>query len=582
MKVKAFQTDIEIAIPEIRELGLEKNFLDPRSGVAFNVGEISLVREGYDAMHKHWYGPNAIGSFEDPPATATVSQKNEPDLVFQAFLDTEDMEIGYTDMSGIKLEMRKSFGHFFNKADFITWEDLASRIDPVTNKSWLDFNTLGVSCPFLIVPNNIRMQRAYAVAQVAISLYQLYSITYEIAALAASAADITYIVAAIIQAIALAVFLILALVLFLQSAIRLKELYFPNLRFLKAYNDFILLRQFCKSEGYTLESNLLQFELFGMYTMGRPEAITGQSVFQTLDDEYNGSSFNKGYPTAEDSTPTPGSFIDYILKTFNARITIFDSVVRLERESTFQSTASIEVIPANSEQEEHDNRYSLNKGDEWARMYDHWQDDYQDKHSIEVNKIMKSEQLTKPINVDNPDLFRLKFLNENSAPFAPAKRKKGLNRFEEFAISFLAEFDGLINLSGGSGNSTAGITGRDGAMIIEQEYFAISKKLWLDVDNDGIGKQPENFQSILSMESIFSLFKQDLKVNVNTKRVQKMTVPFTAANFASLLQNPYVNYKGLQDAVEVIYANFNDRQYQVELRMLLPDTSGENTQTIQL
>ena len=61
-----------------------------------------------------------------------------------------------------------------------------------------------------------------------------------------------------------------------------------------------------------------------------------------------------------------------------------------------------------------------------------------------------------------------------------------------------------------------------------------------------------------------------------------MTVPFTDDNFISLLQNPYVNYKGVADAVEVLNVAWRDKEYEADLIMLLPDESGGNTTTEQL
>ena len=149
--------------------------------------------------------------------------------------------------------------------------------------------------------------------------------------------------------------------------------------------------------------------------------------------------------------------------------------------------------------------------------------------------------------------------------------------------------DSLINffkINGGSGGSSLAnsITQRDGVLVIEKEYFSVTKKLYAKVEN-GLLKQTSDYKNKLSMKTIYNNFKLDLELPVNNYRVKEMTVPFTDENFIDLIQNNFVNYQEPnQPAVkaEVKYIEWFDRQYKANIIILIPDNSAFNTEVITL
>ena len=569
MRIEAFPDNVPVEIDEIRNLGLEKNFQDPRSGVKLSVESFSLLNQAYSRMNTWLY--NEQGRFENAPAEIYTNAVNGVETVYHAYINQKEMVTGFNRIE-CNIELRKSYGHFFEQAAGLTFELLHS-------KGGLPSSVI-TDTPYIIIPDDIRIQRAIAIVTSMSLAFQLQQTIKNIGDASANFADPAHIIAAGIKVALLVVFLLFTLLAFIDAANDLKELYFPTVRYLKSVRDFDLLKYACNFLGYTFESNMIELELYGMHTMGKPIPVDNESSFQLLDNDMT-EYFNKGYPTAGDSTPTLDLFIQHYLDTYDCLITVFDGVVRIEREATFSGNASFVLDPTLSDQTGHDNQFKYNDEAAWGRKYDHWADDYSDSHSIEVNRSMKSEYITEPINVINQDLFHLTGLKENAAPFAPAQIKRGYTGTELFLAGIFVSFDQIINLLGGNSNFTGIITERKFVMIMEKQYFSVTKKLW-GVPQQGILKQSSNFNEIMSMNNIHNVYNLGKNVINNNFKIESMTVPFTDESWQNLLQNYFVIWKPTGESVKVLNAVWLDKQYKAELIVQVPDGSAFNTKTTKL
>ena len=124
-------------------------------------------------------------------------------------------------------------------------------------------------------------------------------------------------------------------------------------------------------------------------------------------------------------------------------------------------------------------------------------------------------------------------------------------------------------------------------MILEKQYFGVTKKLWLEVElnddgSNGVGKQPVDYKDKLSMDNIHLEYKQDLNVKDNNFAFKQMTVPFTDQQWIDLQLNNYVIYEPTGEPVEIVDIEYFDKKYQANISILLPDGSAFNTQTIKL
>ena len=568
MIITGFPDDIDLNPEGYRDLAFVKNFRDVKSGVTLNVESFVLNRSAHKRLDKWLYQEQ--GRFENVPVTITTNSGT----VLPHYLDLKVAKIG-TERSTTGIQARKSVGHFFDDADFLTFEllNLKGALAGLSNK-----------VPYIIVPDNVEIQGVITTITILSLTYQFFQAIFEIEKSFAAFLDVfpgTGILTALAQLVALIIFFVFTVVALIQAINALKELVFPTLREFKAFRDLDLIRAGCEFLGYTLDSNVLEQELSEIHTIGVPEAVPNKSIFNFFQNQQT-AFFNKGYPTAQDSTPTLGSLIDFYLKTFNLRIFVFEGVVKIERRLFFANSATINIIPSKTDQEKHTDEYTFNEDDAWGRAYDHWQVDYSDIHSPDTFDGMKSEHITEQISTLNTDLVRLVGLKQNSAPYALAGRKKGFNKIEQSFLTVFKKIDEVISKFDGSPTNLASIiTKRDGVMVIEKQFFAVTKKIKGTAVNGEI-RQDSDYKDFLSMGTIYNNFKLDLEVNVNNFAGKTMRVPFTDENYTSLLQNNFVNMDGEDDPIEVVHIEWFDKQLAAIITLLLPDDSAFNTKTITL
>lgn len=568
MDITGFPNDIDLNPEGYRKLGFVKNFRKVHSGVTLNVEDFVINTGALKRLNDWVYIEQ--GRFENVPVTIT----SDGGTIYPFYLDLKPAEIGL-ERATTGIQARKSVGHFFDNADFLTFELL--RLNGA-------LAGLEIQVPYIIIPDNVEIQTIITTITILSLTYQLSQAAFELSKSIAAFLDVlgTGLLTAIAQLVALIIFFVLTVIALITALTELKELVFPTVRNFKCYNDFDLIRKGCEFLGYTLESSVLEQELIKRHTIGVPEAVTGESIFSFLQNQ-NTSFFNKGYPTAQDSVSTLGRLIDHYLMTYNLRIFVFEGVVKIERRLYFVNTATVNLVPTLTNQKEHTDEKSFNEDEVWGRMYDRWQVDYSDIHSPDTYSGMKSEHITTQINTLNEDLVRLTGLKGNSAPFALAGRKQGYNRIELAFLEVFNTIDNVITAFQGSSNLTGIISQRIGVMVLEKQFFAVTKTIWgtavLNDDNVLEIKQDSDYKDHLSMGAIYDEYKTDLEVNRNNFAVKEMTVPFTDENFSDLLQNNFVNMDGFSDPIEVVDIEWLDRQYKANIVVLLPDDSAFNTQT---
>ncbi len=568
MKITAFPNDLVINPKDFKDIGFVKNFRDPRSGITITGQDLILVRKNYNRLLKWIY--EDYGRFENPAATITT----DGGTVLEYYLDLSKVTIRQHSAT-VGIQARKSFGHFFDQASGLTFELLRQ-------KNFLP-DSMAVSVPYLVVPNNLEMQKALAIVTVLSLSYQLAQAAFMLADSIAAFLDAigTGLLSAAGKLAATLIFFAAVLIAYINALNDLKNLYFPPLRNLKAYSVFDLINQGCLFLGYTLDSSLISVDLKDRYIMGKPQGIPDKSIFQLTQSEMGQSIFNKGYPTASDSTPTLDLLIQYILDDKDARAFVNDGVVQIERRSFFVSAASIEIDPTLTDQTGHEDEYTFNDDEVWGRDYRHYLTDFSDIHSSDKDEGIRVEHITEADVSLNADLFRLTGLKETTAQFSWAGRKEGLTGVEKAIKGLFGIFDIVTGVFGGASNGASSVQDRDGVMMIENQFFQNTKILHLDVVN-GIGKQPADYKDKLSMDVNYNEYLLDLEVQNNNFRVQEMRIPFDDDQFTSLLTNNFVTYKPTNQVVEVVNIEWFDRKYSANIIILLPDTSAFNVKTTKL
>jgi len=313
------------------------------------------------------------------------------------------------------------------------------------------------------------------------------------------------------------------------------ELIFPPKRYLKASKIKELVSKGCGSigNGFNFVSSILD-EFSGASILPVPLQKTNKSIFTNLFTLDNGS-YNKGYPTANDSTPTLGSLMDFLEEWTQSEFRIVGNTVYLEEDSFWQNNPAVTITNTLNLQDSRENQWTYNTGESWKRYYCHYQTDPSDSHTLDQIEATDCEYSTEPINTNNPDLTTIRGLVDISFPFAFGIRKEKLTIVEDACIPFAKLADEVINFFGGNSNLVSEIKGRIGVTQISQQYFTQTKLLYAVG-----GKQSASYKSKIGANVIYQRFHEKNQVKENFKRIYNATVKFSTSDFESLLFNNYV------------------------------------------
>ena len=574
MSLKGFPQNIDISPDNWEELKLVKDFTNRRNGVEVEIGDFRLEREGYEAIIE-WIASQGI--FENPEAYFTAPDGE----VYNMFLNMRSIDIGLDDVS-MEIKMRKSNDHFFERMDWLTWE-LLRQEGFITDNMLIDF-------PYLVVPDDLREQRAIQLITLASILFQLYISIKEIADVSSLLLNFTNAAVFVAQVISLGLYLALTIASLLETGQNLQELYFPFVRYFKCISDLDLMKAACAREGYTFISDFMENERAGVYSIGRPDP-NDVSIFDQLDNFFaqQNTYLNFGYPRSYDTGgANAGALFNEYLENYDVDLFIYDGTVRLERSSFFENNATVNVKPTLTNQDNNDDRHTFNFEESWGRKYFRWSNDENDAHSKDVNRgDVRFEAITTQINTINQDLVELNGLNEYIAPYALVKRKDGYTKTELFFRIVLSDISNILVQLGSNNPAFQNFaTERIGVGIFEKDYWTVTRKVFGTPEFDNVTgrtvlRQPADFLDYLGQDAIDATFNQGLRVNANTFRNKELNnLPWTSENFTSLLQNNRVNYVGEPEGAKVLRIEYFPLQYYCTLTVELKSDAGNNTQTI--
>lgn len=569
MKITGFPEEIELTIRERDEMGLVRDFTDKETGVTLDTTTITLVNESCQRLIDWVYNNTSNGAlggagrFENPPAWLTTNSG----IRYPQYLNLNGMT-GRDYEVKVGIESRKGNTHFFDRAKGLTFE-LMRQKGAIPDE-------IIVNIPYVIQQDDVMIQAIVLLTTgitLTINLVNLIKATGD---LAGDALDFvgTGLAAFIAKAIVYAIWIALTAIAIIQSAIQLKELLFPKIRYFKAVSDYELIKRGIEYLGFTLDSSFLE-TIKQIHTLPVPDLDDSPSIFDLLQNETQ-AYFNNGYPGASDSTPTLWSLIDHYLTGYNMEIFVNNGVVKIEHESTLMETATVTVKPTFTLQDERANEWRYNDEDVFGRKYIHWAVDFDDTHSPDRMKGIRAEYITEPVEVINADLVNATNLVEIPLDFAWLARKSSLTKPEKLARNLLEAADNLIHAFGGNSNLAASVDQRIGVGMISSQYFSKTKKIWID---PATGRQPADYYNRLSADNIFVNWHAIKNVKEYCRKIgADMTVPFTEDNFNELLSNYFINLTDGTKA-KVLFSNWKDRQYKAVLRMAVPDASGFNVKT---
>jgi hypothetical protein len=552
--MRHFLNDIEIAPRNLLDIGVVSDFTNRPDELSLNVDKLILPREALDIIQNHL---QTQGVFEGIPYRVEMAQG----VVLQYYVDLTENAIFRDFEIEVTIKRRIAKDSFFDQADGTSFELLAAK--------GVQFQFIDV--PFLIVRDNLEE----SFVQLAISTYVMTkeliqaakdlgtAITDFIQATVGSPIPpLGAIISLGIKVIIQAAYTAAVLIAVGELATQLIQVYFPNVRYLKACKVKELISKGCQYLGYQFQSNLLD-NFSGATILPVPLTKEKVSIFDNLSNSLSGTAFTKGYPTAQDSTPTLGSLISAIETQCNAETKVVNGIVQLERRDYWQNLTPNAIIPALVLQAERQDEYTLNTSDIWKRYYIHYQYDLSDIHTMDFFDPTDAEFSTEPANVVNADLVSIKGLQDVNIPFALGVRKNNLNFIEKTAKVFFVIIDEVSTLFGSGTNFAGSIDDRIGMLQISQQFFTQTKFLYL-IGN----KQPANYTSFVSASALWNKFHFINQIQLYQFQVRSdVRTRISESDFVDLLNNNYATINGVRCEIlrieyidEKSYATINYRQ----------------------
>jgi len=557
--MRHFLNDIEIAPRNLQDIGFISDWSGRPAELQLNVDKIVLPREGKEIIEAH---VQQLGVFEGIPYRVEMA----PGLSVQYYVDLTEEAIYRDHEIEVKIKQRLGMDSFWEQANGTSFELMRNR--------GVVFNFIKV--PYVIIKDDqVALGLTLGVSLYVMTQQTINAIQQTAALTAAFIQAVTpnatipplpplgAIFALAIQLAAQIAYTAALLIATVKLAQQFFELIFPKVRYYDACKVKELISKGCQYLGYTFSSTLLD-SLPGLTILPVPLVKQKGSIFDYLQNDLN-FAFTKGYPTAQDTTPTLGALIEAIETQFNAKTKILNGAVQLERRDYWQGVTPNQIVPALVVQDERIDEYTLNTDEIWKRYYIHYQVDYADVHTLDFYDPTDAEYSTEPTTIVNADLVSIKGLNDVNIPFALGVRKGNLNFIEKTAKLLFSLIDAVTGIFGGGTNFAGQIQSRVGVLQIGQQFFGVSKMLYVGSD----GKQVVGYINKISARTIYENFHAINQIQNNDFEVRKsVRCAITNLDFVNLLNNNYADVNG--ELVEVLRVEFLDETCYAEITYKAP------------
>lgn len=536
--MKHFLNDIEISPRNRTDIGIVSDFTGNPEVMKLTTDNVILPREGNEIIKNHI---QSQGLFEGVPYRIEL----DGGVVLNYYVDLLDSSTKFKNFEcEVSLKKRKGEDDFFDKASGATFEWFLAK--------GVNYNL--ESIPYVVVTPN-QVEQAISL------LISLYVMSKELVSAGQSvvdgiaeviqastpnigvppSVDTGDIIVAVIKALARIAYFILLLALVVDLATQLFMLLFPPIRYFKGCKFKELMTKSCQYLGFTFESTLLDSEP-NWTILPVPLVKDRQSIFE-YQPAFLNNAFNKGVPSASDTTPTLQSFIEGMQTMFNGQIKVNNGVVRFERRDWWMNQTTNQIIPALSLQSERDDEFQYNTDEVWKRYYIHYQTDFTELHSCDgiLYDIHNCEFSTEPTSFVNQDLVSIKGLQDVNIPFALGARKEKLNWLEEIAKGLAKVIDAVTGIFGGGTNYEQQIGDRKNVLMISQQFFATTKVLWTIN-----GRQPVTFKDKVSAIQLWNKYHYIQQIQENDWILKSdVRIQMTSNDFVSLQDNNFAIIDGL-------------------------------------
>lgn len=559
--MRHFLNGIEISPRNRDSIGVISDFTGNPDVLSLNTDSLILPREAGQII-KNWIQTN--GLFLSIPYKVEMDGGISLDYYIDLCDSSNKPTIRQHEVE-VKLKKTKGIDDFRSLANGTSWELIAEK----NGASY--FQTKKV--PYFVVKDNV----AEMALSISISLYIMVREAIDAALkISEAAADLAaadtpggIISAAIMLTARIAYFAALAVAI-IQLAVQLFKIIMPIKRYFKGIYYKELFQKGCQFLGYQFSSTLLNNNPGWMLLPVPLMKQSGQSIFESLLDDLT-NDFNKGYPTASDTVGLFGDFITECENQFNAKIFIIGNTVHFERRDWLQSTSTTPMDPAMSIQADRDDAFTYNVEEVWKRYYIHYQTDFTDLHTCEgrayeIHDAEYSCENALPIPTGSKIL--IKGLNEVSINFAVGANKDKLSYVENAFLGLATAIDVITNIVtfGNGTNFATQVQNRKDALKISQQYFSITKSLYVRPDgNDKVLLDTAKFDTHYSARALWDKFHSINQIQVNSYIIKEsVRCRLRQQDFVNLQSNNFVLINGVTPA-EILKIEWIDEKSDAQI-----------------
>ena len=557
--MKHFINSVEITPRNIFDIGITCDFSAKIDQNKLTTDTIILPNEGKQMVINHLQN---VGLFEGLPYDIQFadSQNLSCYIDFTDSFTVKDREIE------VKIKKRNAHDNFFDNAEGLTFDYLNTQIT-------INQRTVG----YQILPTD-------SVGQALTCSISLFSISITIGQqtneIANTVKEFTAIIGylpfasqgkAIEAAIRLAIQIVFIAVLIFQAfklIQRMIELTIPKVRYFNVCTVLELMQKGCEHLGYTFKSSIIEGTYKNMVLLPVPQNKVDKKWYDVFQNDLD-QSFQNGFPSALDVTPTLGTLVSAMESMFNAKTRVINGLVWLERWDFWLDQSLYNINSSLVLQSEAQNQYTYDFSRLFKRYLIQYQTDYSDINTIDRFEFGNTELSLDRTNIVNADLNLIKGLTDINIPYSMTTSKQKFTWLEKY-------FEGLFKIIDGLANSNlSGSKSKLGYIQLSQQYFSTTK-IFI---HDGSEKMSSSSDDLLSPSNLWANFH-----SINNPAVYQFTIkenvkiPMNSVNFVEILNNNYAIIDGIN--CEITKIEYFDAKGFALVSYKLPNVIFKNNITL--
>lgn len=525
--MKHFINNVEITPRNIFDIGIVCDFSARIDQNKLSTDTIVLPNEGKNIVLQHLQN---VGLFEGLPYDIQFAGSN----FLNCYIDfTDNFQVKDRDIE-VNIKKRNAHDNFFDNAEGLTFDYLNTQLTLIQKKvgyQILPADATGQALTCSITLFSIGITIAQQIKEITETAKEFIAIIGYLP-FASQGKAIEAGLKLVIQIIFVAVLIFEAIKL-IQ---RMIELVLPKVRYFNVCTVLELLQKGCQQLGYTFKSTILEGNYKNMVLLPIPRNKDNKKWYDVFQNDLN-QSFQNGFPSAGDTTPTLGTLVSAVESMFNGKTRVINGLVQLERWDFWLDNATSQINTSLVIQPEAQNSYSYDFSRLFKRYLIQYTTDYSDLNTIDRFEFGNAEYSLERTNIANQDLNLIKGLTNINIPYSMATSKIKFTWLEQLFTNLFSTIDSF------TGTNLSTQLSKLGYIQLSQQYFSSTKILI----HDGNEKMSTNSDTLLSPTGLWDNFHS---INYPSQYQwiikENVKIPMNSDVFLDLLNNNYATIDGTQ------------------------------------